>query len=175
MDKAKAKQRQKARIQELTLAAAVSASERITPEALEKFLHGALQVERAYEIRLNAARAVGDTEHAKRLENDEAYKKAIARRNYFLKQLAAQFPKHVLAKPNLKIVERQVIISEYLGAMQLKRDAQIQAQAARELKEEAEKKIALQDMQRALKYCKYFDAKFKRFQRELEREKEAGG
>ncbi len=169
------KSKKQTRGQILSLAGAVAESEKITPEALENFLHVAAQTCHAFELRIKVAQFADDTARVKILQEDEQYERAKARRDYFSKQLASQFPAYKPTAVNLKDVERQVVVTDYLSVLRLKRDAQIQAQAAQALADDTERKMALQEMQRALKYQKYLEPRFRKFERELEKKANAVG
>ncbi len=115
------------------------------------------------------AQFAGDTKRINELKPElEKFQK---RKEYYEKEIAAQFPQHKPApSPHLKATEREIILQDYLGALQLKRSAQIASKAAKALQDKDEEKIARLDMQRALKYIELLEPKFKRYEREMKKE-----
>lgn len=151
------------------LAAMKHDAEHINPAALETFLHGAQEGCFAFELRMKHAQFAGDTKRINELKPElEKFQK---RKAYYEKEIAAQFPQHKPApSPNLKMLERQIVLQDYLGALELKRNAQIASKAAKALGDKDEEKVAFLDMQRALKYIELLEPKFKRYEREMKKE-----
>jgi len=123
----------------------------------------------AFSFRISIAEGVGDAARVKQLKETPEYVSLQKRRAYLEKQMANQFPEYKSADFDKLIVERAIVADDYLGSLRLKRDSAFASQAARELGEEAEAKIALQEHTRALKYIKVLEPKYNALLRALEK------
>lgn len=150
-----------------TLAMQKTQAEAVTPEALEQFLHGARMDCHAYDFRISIAREAQDPEAVKTLQAQAVPSKK--RQDYFEKELASRFPEYKPTPGDFTLLENRIVLNDYFEALKLKRDAKIASDAAKALDLETEKQMALQDMQRALRYIKVLEPRFKRLEKHLEK------
>lgn len=141
------------------------AAAQITAPALEKFLHGAEQEVFAFDLRMKSAQHAHDQKRIDELKPElERARKRVA---HFTQQLAAQFPDHKPATVDTRRTEREIVIADYLAALALKRDAEISANAAKVVGDDTQRQIALLDAKRSLLYLEFYESKFRRYEREL--------
>lgn len=154
-----------------SLAEAEKSASTVTPEVLQQFWHDAQIRAHAFEFRIKASEAIGDIERVHRLQEDAEYVRFKKRRDYFANELAAKFPDFQPALVPLAQVEQQIIVADYLDALRLQRDSQIASRAAQALGEDTERKMALQEHTRALKYIQYFKAKYEKLAKQSAKNK----
>lgn len=135
----------------------------VTPEALERFLHRARLECHSIEFRIKVATEAKDNERVELLKKELAA--PAKKRDYFTDELQRRFPDHKIAETNLRRVEDQVIVADYLSVKSMERDAKITADAAKALGLDVERQVALKDMAKAMRYLVILEPRFKRLEK----------
>lgn len=131
---------------------AIDDASTVSAVTLARFWRTAQMNAYAFELQLALAQGAGDTARAEKIIADPAYSKSQKRAAHFEGELTRQFPKYKLPPLDKTDIERQVYLNEFLSVTQLKTDSLVLSQAAQALNEETERKLALQDHTRALRY-----------------------